>query len=138
MRTIGNILWIIFGGLVSAISWCIAGIIMALTIVGLPWARACFTIANFTLFPFGRDAVNRARVTGYNDIGTGPAGTIGNILWFFLAGFWLALGHLFIGIGLCLTIIGIPFGIQHFKLALISLAPIGKTIVDRRSTYYAA
>ena len=138
MRTIGNILWIIFGGLISAISWCIAGIIMALTIVGLPWARACFTIANFTLFPFGRDAVNRARVTGYNDIGTGPAGTIGNILWFLLAGFWLALGHLFIGIGLCLTIIGIPFGIQHFKLALISLAPIGKTIVDKRTAYYAA
>lgn len=138
MRTIGNILWIIFGGLVSAISWCLAGVIMAVTIIGLPWARACFTIANFSLFPFGRDAINRARVTGYNDIGTGFAGTIGNILWFILAGFWLAVGHLLIGISLCLTIIGIPFGIQHFKLAHISLAPIGKTIVDRNAARYAA
>lgn len=136
MRTIGNILWIIFGGLVSAVSWCLAGVIMALTIIGLPWARACFTIANFTLFPFGRDAVSRARVTGYEDFGTGFFGTIGNILWFLLAGIWLALGHMLIGVALCLTIIGIPFGIQHFKLALLSLAPIGKTIVDRHTPLY--
>ncbi|MGJ8563904.1 MAG: YccF domain-containing protein [Alphaproteobacteria bacterium] len=133
MSTIGNILWVIFGGLMSAISWCLAGVIMAITIIGLPWARACFTIANFSLFPFGREAINRRDLTGYSDIGTGLAGLIGNILWFILAGIWLAIGHVVIGCLFCITIIGIPFGLQHFKLAGISLAPIGKTIVDKRT-----
>lgn len=132
MSTIGNILWIIFGGLCTAIGWCLAGVIMAITIIGIPWARACFTIANFTLFPFGREAINRADLRGQDDIGTGTAGLIGNILWFVLAGIWLAIGHVVIGILLCVTIIGIPFGLQHFKLAGISLAPIGKTIVDKQ------
>lgn len=132
MNTIGNILWIIFGGLISAIGWCFAGVIMAITIIGIPWARACFTIANFSLFPFGREAINRGDLTGYSDIGTGAAGLIGNIIWFLLAGIWLAIGHVIIGLLLCLTIIGIPFALQHFKLAGISLAPIGKTIVDKR------
>lgn len=137
MHTVGNILWILFGGLVSAISWCLAGVIMAITIVGLPWARACFTIANFSLLPFGREAVNRKGLTGVPDIGTGLAGLIGNILWFILAGIWLAIGHFVMGLLLCLTIIGIPFGLQHFKLASLSLAPIGKTIIDKQTARYA-
>ena len=131
MSTIGNIIWILLGGIWMSLGWAIAGVVMYLTVIGIPWGRSCFVIAQFTLLPFGHEAVPRELVTGRDDVGTGDAGLIGNIVWLLLAGWWLALGHVATGIGLCLTIIGIPFGIQHFKLAGMSLMPIGKTIVPK-------
>ena len=89
-----NMLWILIGGAWMAFGWLVAAVIMAITIIGLPWARAAFNIAVYTLLPFGSRAVNRDEVTGMSDIGTGPLGVIGNIIWFVLAGWWLALGHL--------------------------------------------
>jgi uncharacterized membrane protein YccF (DUF307 family) len=124
-----NLLWIAFGGLWMAVGWAIAGVIMAITIIGLPWARAAFNIAIYTLLPFGQKAVSRAEHTGSDDMGTGPLGFIGNIIWFVLAGWWLALGHLITAILLAVTIIGIPFAWAHLKLAGIALWPIGKMIV---------
>jgi uncharacterized membrane protein YccF (DUF307 family) len=124
-----NILWIVFGGFWMAVGWVIAGIIMAITIIGLPWAWAAFNIAFYTLLPFGQKAVSRAEHTGEEDIGTGPLGMIGNIIWLVLAGWWLALGHLLTAIVLAITIIGIPFAWAHLKLAGLALWPIGKIIV---------
>ncbi len=123
-----NILWIVFGGLWMAVGWVIAAVVMAITIVGLPWTRAAFNIASYTLFPFGQKAVSRAQYSGSTDIGSGPLGVVGNIVWLVLAGWWLALGHLITAI-LAVTIVGIPFAWAHLKLARIALWPIGKTIV---------
>ena len=119
MRTLLNILWNVPGfGFVVAFCWVLAGLLMAVTIIGLPWAKACFTLANYTLAPFGRE-----------DVGTGPLGFLGNLIWLVLAGWWLALGHLVIAIALAITIIGIPFAWAHLKLAGLALWPIGKAIV---------
>jgi len=112
-----------------AAGWVIAGIIMAITIIGIPWARAAFNIAAYTLLPFGQRAVPREMVTGEHDIGTGVLGMIGNIIWFVLAGWWLALAHLITAFVLALTIVGLPFAWAHLKLAGIALWPIGKAIV---------
>ena len=95
----------------------------------LPWARAAFNIAAYTLLPFGQRAVRRDMLTGQPDIGTGPLGLIGNLIWLVLAGWWLALGHVVTAIALAVTIIGLPFAWAHLKLAGIALWPIGKVIV---------
>jgi uncharacterized membrane protein YccF (DUF307 family) len=124
-----NLLWLAFGGVWMAAGWVIAAIIMAITIVGIPWARAAFNIAAYTLLPFGQKAVSRAQYSGSEDVGTGPLGVIGNIIWLVLAGWWLALGHLITAILLAVTIVGIPFAWAHWKLAGIALWPIGKMIV---------
>jgi uncharacterized membrane protein YccF (DUF307 family) len=124
-----NLFWILCGGLWMAAAWVIAGIIMAITIIGLPWARAAFNIAAYTLLPFGQKAVPRDLYTGESDIGTGILGVIGNVVWFVLAGWWLALAHLLTALVLALTIVGIPFAWAHLKLAGIALWPIGKIIV---------
>jgi uncharacterized membrane protein YccF (DUF307 family) len=124
-----NILWLVFGGLWMAVAWGIAAVIMAITIIGIPWARAAFNIGVYTLLPFGQKAVSRSAYTGIADVGTGPLGEIGNIVWLVLAGWWLALGHLIAAIVLAITIIGIPFAWAHLKLAGIALWPIGKMIV---------
>jgi uncharacterized membrane protein YccF (DUF307 family) len=124
-----NLLWIVFGGLWMAIAWLAAAAIMAITIIGLPWTRAAFTIAVYTLLPFGKTAVSRAAYTGREDLGTGPLGTLGNIIWFVFAGWWLALGHLIFALALAITIIGLPFAWAHLKLANLALWPIGKMIV---------
>jgi uncharacterized membrane protein YccF (DUF307 family) len=124
-----NVLWIVLGGLWMAAGWLLAAVIMAITIVGLPWARAALNIAAYTLLPFGQRAVSRAAYTGQEDIGTGPLGLIGNLIWLVLAGWWLALGHVIFAIGLAITIIGIPFAWAHLKLAGLALWPIGKMIV---------
>jgi uncharacterized membrane protein YccF (DUF307 family) len=124
-----NLLWILFGGLWMAVGWAIAAVIMVITIIGLPWARAAFSIAVYTLLPFGQKAVSRAEYFGQEDIGTGPLGIIGNLVWLVLAGWWLALGHLVIAVLLALTIVGIPFAWAHLKLAGLALWPIGKVIV---------
>lgn len=131
MRTIGNILWLILGGFVMGLGWWLAGALAFITIVGIPWGRACFVIGQFAFLPFGREAVDRASVTGRQDIGTGPLGLLGNIIWFVFAGVWLGMGHLVSALACFITVIGIPFGIQHLKLAVLALMPIGKTIVSR-------
>jgi uncharacterized membrane protein YccF (DUF307 family) len=129
MLLILNILWFILGGFVAGLGWILAGIIMAVTIVGLPWARSCFVIARYTFWPFGYDIVSRDELTGTKDLGTGALGTIGNVIWFVLAGWWLAIMHLTAAVALAISIIGIPFAWAHVKLALASLFPIGKTVV---------
>jgi uncharacterized membrane protein YccF (DUF307 family) len=129
LRLLLNLLWIVFGGAWMAAAWLLAAIVMAITIVGLPWARAGFNIALYTLLPFGQKAVSRAEHTGRRDLGTGPFGLLGNLLWLIFAGWWLALGHLITAILLAVTIIGLPFAWAHLKLAGIALWPIGRIIV---------
>jgi uncharacterized membrane protein YccF (DUF307 family) len=124
-----NLLWIVFGGLWMAAAWMIAAVVMAITIIGLPWTRAAFNIAVYTLLPFGQKALSRAEYYGQHDIGTGPLGVLGNVLWLVLAGWWLALAHLITAIMLAITIIGIPFAWAHVKLAGLAFWPIGKVIV---------
>jgi uncharacterized membrane protein YccF (DUF307 family) len=124
-----NLIWFVLGGFFAGLAWILAGVIMALTIVGLPWARSCFVIARYTFWPFGYDIVSRAELNGQGDLGTGTLGTIGNVIWFVLAGWWLALAHLTAAVAFAVTIIGIPFAWAHVKLALASLFPVGKTIV---------
>ena len=126
-----NILWLILGGFWLAIGWYLAGLVMAITIIGLPWTRACFVLGNLSLWPFGKEVVDRREVSGH-DIGTGTLGFIGNVIWFVLAGVWLAIGHLLAAVANFITIIGIPFALQHLKLAGLALAPIGKTVIDKR------
>jgi uncharacterized membrane protein YccF (DUF307 family) len=125
-----NLLWLVFGGVWMAFGWIVAAVIMAITIIGIPWARAAFNIASYTLLPFGRKAVSRAEYLGTDDVGTGAFGVIGNIVWLLLAGWWLALGHLITVFLLAITFIGIPFAWAHLKLAGIALWPIGKMIVN--------
>jgi uncharacterized membrane protein YccF (DUF307 family) len=124
-----NLLWLLFGGLWAAIGWGIAAVIMVITIIGIPWARAAFHIGIYTLLPFGFKAVSRDDHLGRGDIVTSALGTIGNLVWLLLAGWWLALIHLMFAILLAITIIGIPFAWAHLKLAGIALWPIGKIIV---------
>jgi uncharacterized membrane protein YccF (DUF307 family) len=126
-----NILWLILGGLCMALGWFVAGVIMIITIVGIPWARAAFNMGIFALWPFGRTVVARDDYTGHEDIGTGPLGVIGNIVWLLLAGIWLAIGHIVIAFGLALTIIGIPFAWQNLKFVGLAIWPIGRAVVDR-------
>jgi len=130
MRLIGNIFWFILGGALMGLGWWLVGLIAYLSIVGIPWGKACFVIGKFSFFPFGKEAVDRRKVKQKNDIGTGAFGAIGNVIWFIVAGIWLAIGHLLSALACFVTIIGIPFGIQHVKLAIIALAPIGKTIIE--------
>jgi uncharacterized membrane protein YccF (DUF307 family) len=131
-----NVIWVVLGGFAMAAAWFFIGLVAAISIIGLPWARACFNIALFSLWPFGREAVNRWDLTGREDIGTGPLGFIGNIIWLVLFGVWLAIGHLVSALACAVTIIGIPFAIQHIKLAGISLMPIGMCIVDSEDLRY--
>lgn len=130
MSLLLNVLWIVFGGLWMAAGWLLAAVIMALTIVGIPWARAAANIALYTLLPFGHTAIDREESTGRPTIGTGPLGVVGNLIWLLLAGWWLALGHLITALGLAITIIGLPFAWAHLKLAGLALWPIGKAIVS--------
>ena len=131
LSTIGNIFWFIFGGAVMGLGWWLAGLLCFLSIIGIPWGRACFVIGGFAFFPFGRDAVDREDLTRRGDLGTGTLGLLGNVIWFVVVGVWLAIGHLVSALACFVTIIGIPFGLQHLKLAVLTLAPVGKTIVDK-------
>jgi uncharacterized membrane protein YccF (DUF307 family) len=129
MNLILNLLWLFFGGFVAALAWFGVAIVCALSLVGLPWARAAANIGIFTLWPFGRTAIARNELTGREDVGTSEFGTLGNLIWLVLAGWWLALGHLAVAAALAVTIIGIPFAWQHLKLAGMALWPIGMAIV---------
>lgn len=122
-----NVIWIVFGGLPLAVGWLIASGLMIITIVGIPWAAAAFRIASYSLLPFGRRVVRLDGAQG--GIGSSPVGTLGNLIWLILAGWWLALGHLFCAVGCAVTIIGLPFAWAHLKLAGLSLWPIGTEIL---------
>mgnify|MGYP001336775641 CR=1 FL=1 len=130
MRTIGNVLWFVLGGFLMGLAWWMFGLLAFVSIVGIPWGRACFTIGTFTFLPFGRETISRSELTGQEDLGTGALGLVGNIVWFVLAGVWLAIGHIVVAIPLAISIIGIPFAWQHIKLAAASLTPVGKTVVS--------
>ena len=125
-----NLIWFILGGWLAGLGWLFAGVLMAISLVGLPWARACFMIAGYSFWPFGRDIIARDALYGRGDLGTGTLGSIGNVLWFVFAGWWLALGHLSLAVGFAVSIIGIPFAWAHVKLAMASLFPVGKTVVS--------
>jgi len=131
MRAIGNLIWFLFGGVMMGLAWCFFGLLAFISIIGIPWGRSCFVMAGFSFFPFGKEAISRDELTLSEDIGTGGFGMLGNIIWFVFAGFWLAIGHVFSAIACFITIIGIPFSLQHLKLANISLSPIGKTVVTK-------
>ncbi|QVL46075.1 MAG: YccF domain-containing protein [Methylophilaceae bacterium] len=131
MRTLGNIIWFIFGGALMGLAWWLIGMIALITIIGIPWAKACFVIGQFSFFPFGKQAIVRNAHSKIEDIGTGPLGTLGNVIWFIVAGWWLVIGHLLSALACFITIIGIPFGIQHLKLAELAIFPIGKTIIQK-------
>ena len=131
-----NVLWLLFGGAVAALGWFAAGLVMALTIIGLPFARAAFDNGVYTLWPFGVAALSRERLYG-PEIGTGPLGLLGNLIWLFLAGWWLALGHLIAAVGLAITIVGLPFAWAHLKLAGFALWPIGRAVIREDLRPYA-
>ncbi|MGX8796217.1 YccF domain-containing protein [Fusibacter sp. JL298sf-3] len=116
MSLLGNLIWILLGGLIGAIGWTIAGVLLCITVIGIPFGMQCFKIAGLTLTPFGREV----------EIGHfGAGGLLGNILWLIFLGWELCLFHLGVGLLLCVTIVGIPFGMQHFKLAQLALLPFG-------------
>jgi uncharacterized membrane protein YccF (DUF307 family) len=130
MRTGANILWFILGGWLLALSWYLAAILMALSIIGLPWARACWEIGTLSLMPFGREVIACSELDGQSDIALGTFRLIANLIWLPL-GLTLAILHVAHGCLMFCTIIGIPLGIQDFKLAGISLFPVGKRVVTR-------
>ena len=127
MRLLGNLIWLLLGGLATGIGWWVAGLLAAITIIGIPFAIAAFRIGTFSFWPFGREIVDRPE--------RGEARKLlillGNIVWIVLGGIWLALAHLFFALVLAITVIGIPFAVQHLKLAQLSLTPYGKMIVVR-------
>jgi uncharacterized membrane protein YccF (DUF307 family) len=119
MNFIGNIIWLLFGGLIAAIAWSIAGLILCVTVIGIPFGVQCIKIASFVLWPFGKEI----------ELGHfGAGGLILNIIWLVFFGWELAIAHLVIGAIFCLTIVGIPFGLQHFKFAQLGLIPFGAKI----------
>lgn len=123
MRTIGNLLWLVLAGFWLAVSYAFAGVVLCVTIVGIPFGVQSFKLAGFALWPFGRVVV---RASG----SSAAVGCVGNVLWLVLAGWWLALGHIITGVLLCLTVIGIPLGLANLKLVPLALVPFGKTVVS--------
>ena len=119
MSFLGNLLWVIFGGLIAALIWAICGLVMCATIIGIPFGVQCFKISGFVLWPFGRDIIPG---------GFGVMGAVWNVIWILICGIELCVAHLLYGAVLCVTIIGIPFGLQHFKLAKLALIPFGAQI----------
>lgn len=130
MTLLLNILWFIFGGFLSFLLWSLAGVLLSITIIGLPYAGAAFRMAGFVIWPFGKEVVSREEI-GRPDIGTGPVGFLMNVLWFVLAGWYLALHHVIIAFLEAVTIIGLPFAFKDLQMAGFALAPIGKTVIDR-------
>ena len=121
IRVLGNLLWLLLAGWITALSYAVAGILMVVLIITIPFGIASFRLAGYALWPFGNTVVP--------DPAAGAPSVVGNVLWFLLAGWWLFLLQVGLGIAYCLTIIGIPFGIACFKLARLSLNPLGKRIV---------
>jgi uncharacterized membrane protein YccF (DUF307 family) len=123
MRFFGNLIWLIFGGIIIAIEYFIGSIILMITIVGIPFGIQTLKMAALAVWPFGRDTRVHTRASGCLYI-------IMNIIWLLTGGLWIAITHAFFGLLLCITIIGIPFGLQHFKLTAIALSPFGRDIVN--------
>jgi uncharacterized membrane protein YccF (DUF307 family) len=121
VRILGNILWLLLAGFWLAVGYLLAALVCFLPIVTIPFGIAAWRLAGYTLWPFGRVVVA--------DPAAGAGSLIGNVLWFLIAGLWLALEHVVFGLLLCLTIIGIPFGLASFKMALLAVAPLGKRVV---------
>lgn len=124
VRLVLNVIWLVLSGLWLALGYAIAGLLMFALIITIPFGVAAFRLALYVLWPFGRTLVPRADA--------GAASLVGNVLWFVLVGLWMAIGHVLLGLALCLTVIGIPLGLGNFKLALVALAPLGKEIVSTR------
>ncbi len=125
MRLLGNIIWLIFGGLLISIEYFIGSIVLILTIVGIPFGIQTMKMASLALWPFGRD-------TRMQERGSGCLYILMNVIWLITGGLWIALSHVVFGLLLYITIIGIPFGMQHFKLAAIALSPFGRDIIYSR------
>jgi uncharacterized membrane protein YccF (DUF307 family) len=123
VRTLLNVIWFVFSGFWLWIAYVLAGILCCLLIITIPWGIASFRMANYAVWPFGREVVSRPRA--------GVLSFLGNVIWVIAAGWWLALTHIATGLLLCITIIGIPLGIANFKLIPISLMPLGKEIVNK-------
>lgn len=121
MNLLMNILWLLLGGLVVALEYMLSSLLLMITIVGIPFGIQTFKLGLLALFPFGKKIVNQE-----SEIGC--LSTIMNLIWILIGGIWIALTHLITGVVLCITIIGIPFGMQHFKMAGLALTPFGKTI----------
>ena len=119
MRFLGNLVWLLLGGIVLSLIWAIIGLLLCITIIGIPFGLQCFKIAGFVLWPFGRDVTPG---------GFGMMGAIGNVIWILVCGIELCIAHLLCGLVFCITVVGIPFGLQHFKLAKLSLIPFGAGI----------
>jgi uncharacterized membrane protein YccF (DUF307 family) len=124
MKLVGNIIWWIFGGLVTAIEYFVASVAMMVTIVGIPFGLQTLKIGMMTLMPFNTSIKEKEKRNGFISL-------IMNIIWFFVGGIWITLTHVIFGILLTITVIGIPFAKQHFKLAAISLSPFGKEVVSK-------
>jgi uncharacterized membrane protein YccF (DUF307 family) len=122
MRLLLNLIWLVFGGLILALAYAVAALVMLILIITIPFGIAAGRMALFCVWPFGRTLVRRPDA--------GAASMIGNVIWIILAGWWLALGHLITGVLMCLTILGIPLGLANFKLIPVSLTPLGRDIVD--------
>lgn len=118
-----NVLWLLLGGILTAIEYCVASLLLIITIIGIPFGIQTMKLAGLALWPFGKE-VRSCPHSG------GCLSVLMNILWIFLGGIWISLSHLVFGILLCITVIGIPFGLQHFKLAALALSPFGKEIVS--------
>jgi uncharacterized membrane protein YccF (DUF307 family) len=126
MKTLLNIIWLVFSGFWLFLGYALAGIICCILIITIPWGIASFRMANYVLWPFGRQVVQKPTA--------GVFSFLGNVIWFIFAGLWLAIGHIVSGIALAITIIGIPLAIADFKMIPISLAPLGKEIVPTGGT----
>lgn len=122
MGCLMNLLWLVFGGIITAIEYLIASFLMMITIIGIPFGMQTLKLAGLALWPFGKEVRSGARSDGCLYI-------LMNVLWIFIGGIWISLSHLVFGLVLCITVIGIPFGLQHFKLAALALTPFGKDIV---------
>lgn len=121
MKTLGNIIWVIFGGFIIAIEYFIAGFVMMITIIGIPFGLQSFKLGVLALWPFGSKVEKIENSSGCLSL-------VMNVIWFFVGGIWIALSHLFWALFFCITIIGIPFAKQHFKLIGLALAPFGRRI----------
>ncbi|WP_043716300.1 YccF domain-containing protein [Kutzneria sp. 744] len=122
MKTLLNLIWLVLSGFWMALGYAVAGVICCVLIITIPFGIASFRMASYALWPFGRTLVDKPSA--------GAGAVLGNIIWLVVAGWWLALGHLVTGFLLCVTIIGIPFGVANFKLIPVSLLPLGKQIVE--------
>lgn len=122
MKLLGNIIWLIFGGFFTALQYFTAGLALAITIIGLPFAFQSFKLGIMMLAPFSQEAIKRNDEHGF-------LWTLMNIIWFFVGGFWITIAHFIFGVLFYITIIGIPFGNQHFKLMKVSWTPFGRDII---------